>query len=49
MDEAMASVIVDQIYNLTARMRDDYINPTANGVINWRSICSYDSNNQEAF
>jgi hypothetical protein len=28
---------VNQLYRTTA-CKDDYINPTANGMINWRSI-----------
>jgi len=47
MDDVMDGAIVDQIYNLMLEMRDYYINPTTNGVINKRSIYSYDLDSQE--
>jgi len=35
---------IDNLYNMTARM-DDYINPTTDGALSWRSIssCALDS------
>jgi hypothetical protein len=34
---------LDQIYNITTRWCDHYINPTANGSISWRHIHSLNS------
>lgn len=39
--------MLDQIYNLTAGRREDYINPTTNCPVSWRSIRSFDSNSEE--
>jgi hypothetical protein len=44
----MEGATLDQFYNLTAGMRDDYVNPTADGAVSWRSLFSYDSDSQEA-
>jgi len=33
--------VLDQLYNLTARKREDYINPTASREFIWQSACSY--------
>jgi hypothetical protein len=30
---------IDNLYNMTVRM-DDYVNPTADGTLSWRSINS---------
>jgi hypothetical protein len=37
---------IDNLYNMTTRM-DDYVNPTADGVISWRSINSCASDSEE--
>jgi hypothetical protein len=29
---------LDQLYTVTTRKRNDYINPTSNGLVSWRSI-----------
>jgi hypothetical protein len=31
---------LDQLYTVTTRTRDNYINPTTNGSVSWRSIQS---------
>jgi hypothetical protein len=33
------SSIIENIYNIT-RHREDYINPTVDGEMSWRSVCS---------
>jgi hypothetical protein len=38
---------LDNLYNMTAWM-DDYVNPTINGVLSWRSISSCASDSEEA-
>jgi hypothetical protein len=35
------------IYKITGS-REDYINPTTNGYLSWRSVKSYDTNSEEA-
>ena len=35
------------LYNITSR-REDYVNPTTNGELSWRSIYSYDTNSKDA-
>jgi hypothetical protein len=40
--------MVEQLYNMTAGMRDEYVNPTADGTVSWRSICSSDTDSEEA-
>jgi hypothetical protein len=40
MDNNMEPEVIDQLYTITTRMRLDYINPTADGSISWRSIHS---------
>ena len=37
---------IDNLYNMTAWM-DDYVNPTTNGVLSWRSIISCASDLEE--
>lgn len=32
---------IDNLYNITTR-REDYVNPTVDGELSWRSIFSYD-------
>jgi hypothetical protein len=36
---------IDNLYNMAARM-DDYVNPTADGALSWRSISSCTSNSE---
>jgi hypothetical protein len=38
---------IDNLYNMTAWM-DDYVNPTTDGVLSWRSISSCASDSEEA-
>ena len=38
---------LDQIYNVTV-MQEDYINPTANGNLSWKSVDSYTYDSGEA-
>ena len=38
---------LDQIYNVTA-MQEDYINPTADGNLRWKSASSCTSDSREA-
>jgi hypothetical protein len=45
-DDAWSSVI-ENIYNITG-CREDYINPTADGELSWRSIKSYDIDSEDA-
>lgn len=52
-EDGMDGSAIDQLDNLTAEMRNDYVNSTAQPPSNkfklsWRSIFSYDSDNQEA-
>jgi hypothetical protein len=37
---------IDNLYNMTAQM-DDYVNPTADGALSWRSISSCASDSEE--
>jgi hypothetical protein len=37
------------LYTITTRTRDDYINPTADGLVSWRSIKSVDKDSKLAF
>jgi hypothetical protein len=37
---------IDNLYNMTTRM-DDYVNPTTDGALSWRSIRSCASNSEE--
>jgi hypothetical protein len=43
MNEDVWSSIIEKIYHITG-CREDYINPTMNGEMIWRSVCSYDTN-----
>lgn len=38
---------VGELYNITAR-REDYVNPTMDGELSWRSICSYGTDAKDA-
>ena len=38
---------IGELYNITAR-REDYINPTIDGELSWRSVCSYDTDSDDA-
>jgi hypothetical protein len=40
---------LDQLYTITAGTRNDYINPTADGSVSWRSIQSTDEDSELAF
>lgn len=45
-DELEAKAI-NNLYNITTR-REDYVNPTIDGQLSWRIICSYDTNSNES-
>jgi hypothetical protein len=49
MDNNMESEVLDQLYTVTAGMRPDYINPTADGFVSWRSIQSTEEDSKLAF
>jgi hypothetical protein len=38
MDHNMESDALDQLYTITAGARLDYINPTTDGSVSWRSL-----------
>jgi hypothetical protein len=40
---------LDQLYTVTTGTRKDYINPTANGLVSWRSIQSTNKDSELAF
>jgi hypothetical protein len=40
---------LDQLYAVTTGMREDYINPTTDGSVSWRSIQSADEDSELAF
>lgn len=40
--------MLNQIYNMTAGRQEDYINPTIDGPVSWRSFHSFDSDSEEA-
>jgi hypothetical protein len=48
-DHNMESDALDQLYTITTGMRPDYINPTADGSVSWRSIQSADEDSEVAF
>jgi hypothetical protein len=48
-DHNMESDALDQLYTITTGMRPDYINPTADGSVSWRSIQSADEDSKLAF
>jgi len=37
----MDGTVIDQLYNLTARMRDYFVNPMVDGAVSLCSIYSY--------
>jgi hypothetical protein len=39
--------IIKKLYNIIWH-REDYVNPTFDGELRWRSICSYDTYLEEA-
>jgi hypothetical protein len=48
-DNNMEGEYLDQLYTITAGTRNDYINPTANGSVSWRSIESADEDSKIGF
>jgi hypothetical protein len=48
-DHNMESDTLDQLYTITIGMRPDYINPTIDGSVSWRSIHSVDEDSEVAF
>jgi len=48
-NDVMEPDVLDQLYHLTAEKRSDYINPTADGSVSWRSIHSIDGDSETAF
>jgi hypothetical protein len=40
---------LDQLYTVTTGTREDYINPTVDGSVSWRSIQSADEDSELAF
>jgi hypothetical protein len=38
-----------KLYHMTAGKRDDYINPTADGSMSWRSVQSVDEDSEVTF
>lgn len=47
-EDSLEDKMLEQIYNLTAGRQEDYINPTVDGSVSWRSIHSFDSDSEEA-
>nr|KUM46584.1 hypothetical protein ABT39_MTgene1686 [Picea glauca]QHR86857.1 hypothetical protein Q903MT_gene864 [Picea sitchensis] len=47
-EEGLEDTMLNQIYNLTAGRQEDYINPTIDGPVSWRSFHSFDSDSEEA-
>jgi hypothetical protein len=45
----MEGEYLDQLYNITVGTRNDYINPTIDGSVRWRSIQSVDEDSELAF
>jgi hypothetical protein len=46
-DEDARSSIIENIYKITGRKKD-YINPTVDGELSWRSMKSYDIDLEDA-
>jgi hypothetical protein len=40
---------LDQLYTITVGERDDYINPTVDGLVSWRSIESVEKDSELEF
>jgi hypothetical protein len=45
----MESEVLDQLYIITIGTRPDYITPTVDGSVSWRSIQSIDEDSEVAF
>jgi len=45
----MESEDLDQLYTIIVEMRPDYINPTTDGYVSWRSIQSTEEDSELAF
>jgi hypothetical protein len=45
----MESDALDQLYTITVGKRPDYINPTVDGSVSWRSIQFVDKDSKVAF
>jgi hypothetical protein len=43
----MQSSVIENIYKITG-CREDYINPTTDGELSWRSVKSYDMDSEDA-
>jgi hypothetical protein len=48
-DNNMEGEDLDQLYTVTTGTREDYINPTVDGSVSWRSIQSVDEDSELAF
>jgi hypothetical protein len=46
-DEDAQSSIIENIYKITGH-REDYVNPTVDGELSWRSMKSYDTDSDDA-
>jgi len=49
MDDREEPGVLDQLYTLTTGKREDYINPTAEGSVSWRSIQSSEASSEAAW
>jgi hypothetical protein len=49
MDNNMEGEDLDQLYTVIVGIREDYINPTADGLVSWRSIQSANEDSKLAF
>jgi hypothetical protein len=47
MNEDAQSSIIENIYNITGH-KEDYVNPTVDGELSWRSVHSYDTDSKDA-
>lgn len=45
--EDVDSEDIGELYNITTR-GEGYVNPTVDGELSWRSICSYDTDSKDA-
>jgi hypothetical protein len=45
MDEDAWSLVIENIYKIMG-CREDYINPTTDGELSWRSVKSYDTDSE---
>jgi len=46
-NEKVQSLIIENIYNIIG-CKEDYVNPTTDGELSWRSVCSYDMDLEDA-